>query len=108
MLHFTLNCVLLVALVALLVVHFATPAESFTAGGNLQYGPFEAAPTTPPMPEVQASLFSSLPPQAETNSAWTYAAPFQSTCTNVGKKCQKGQQFTCVLTPHNQRRCVWS
>lgn len=107
MLHFTLNCVLLVALVALLVVHFATPAETF-AGGDLQYGPFEAAPTTPPMPEVQASLFSSLPPQAETNSAWTYAALFQSTCTSVGKKCQKGQQFTCVLTPHNQRRCVWS
>ena len=107
MLHFTLNCVLLVAVVALLVVHFATPAETF-AGDGLQYGPFEAAPTTPPMPEVQASLFSSLPPQAETNSAWTYAAPFQSTCTSVGKKCKKGQQFTCVLTPHNQRRCVWS
>ena len=107
MIHFTLNCVLLLALVVLLVFHFTTPTETFI-GGDLQYGPFEAAPTTPPMPKVQASLFSSLPPEAETNSAWTYAAPFQSTCTSVGKQCKKGQKFTCVLTPHNQRRCVWS
>ena len=101
MFHFTLNCVLFIALVILLFIHFTSQSELFV--GNCLNA------TKSSMSKGYKSVFSSAPDEAEFNSAWIYAIPFQSTCTGVGNKCcPKGQQFTCVLTPHNQRRCTWS
>ena len=102
MLHFAINVTLFVGLLVLVMINFATNPETF-----LHYGPFKATPTTPPMPEIDASVFSSLPPQADVDSSWTYAVPYQSTCTSVGNVCKKGQKFICNLTPHNQRKCQW-
>jgi hypothetical protein len=102
MLHFAINITLFIGLLVLVMINFATNPETF-----LPYGPFKALPTNPPMPEINASVFSSLPPQADADSSWTYATPYQSTCTSVGDVCQKMQKFICNLTPHNQRKCYW-
>ena len=55
------------------------------------------------------SVYSSLPPQHEYNSAWKYLAPFQKGCmTNDCKnQCSPGQKLICQITPHNQRVCRW-
>ena len=104
MLHFAINITLFVGLLILVMINFATNPETF-----LHSSSFKATPTTPPMPDIDASVFSSLPPQANTDASWTYATPYQSTCTSVGDKCKckRGQQFICDLTPHNVRRCYW-
>ena len=109
MIHISLNCILFFVLLILLVFCFSkSNHEEHYIEPYIEYGPFQAEPTTPPYPKSQESVFSSLPPQSKLNSAWVYAAPFQSACSNIGKQCQKGQQFNCFLTPHNQRRCYWS
>ena len=104
MLHFAINITLFIGLLVLVMINFATNPETFQ---DLEFGPFKAMPTRPPMPDVDASVFSSLPPQADTNSSWKYATLYQKACTNVGDICKKGQQFMCYLTPHNQRICHW-
>lgn len=114
MIQCSVNCFLVVVLLAVLVVGWVgTPvgapvsSEAFGDYGALAFGPFHAAPTAPPMPGADASVFSSLPASAKVNSGAKYVAPFQTACANVGP-CQKGQRYTCVLTPHNQRLCSWS
>jgi hypothetical protein len=107
MIHGSINCLLVVVLAVILVVGWygavgaPVGSEAFGDYGELAFGPFHAAPGT------DGSVFSSLPASAKVNSGAKYAAPFQTACTNVGP-CQKGHRYTCVLTPHNQRRCSWS
>ena len=65
MLHLVLNCVLVTVLIVMLMMLFTgrVKTERFDNYDGLQAGPFTATPTTPPMPGVNASVFSSLPPE---------------------------------------------
>ena len=114
MLHQTVNCILVVALIVLVIACWKKPA-AFRGDGNEGFSnytlanaaPFQAT-TTPP---YDTSVFSSYPTQREENSSWTFATPFQSTCTATSNEdassCAPCNLFTCYLTPHNQRKCSW-
>ena len=115
MLHQTVNCILVIALIVLVIVCWKQPAASGGDGteGFFNYTLANAAPfhatSTPP---YDTSVFSSYPPQREENSSWTFTTPFQSTCTSMSSKdgassCAPCNKFTCYLTPHNQRKCSW-
>ena len=62
-----------------------------------------------PAPFVhEPSVYSSMPPQQATDASWQYSVPYQEACLGgCNDACTKGQKFTCVLTPHNQRICSW-
>ena len=110
MLHQTVNCILVVALIVLVIVCWTQQPKQHEGYFNYTRlseasGPFHAQPTPP----FDTSVFSSMPPQREDNSSWTFATPFQSACMSGTdpKPCAPCSQFTCYLTPHNQRKCSW-
>ena len=107
-----LNVVLIVLLVVISYFHIARGLEyfrctSFAAGDIRRDMRSQPAPLLHSAP----SVFSSLPPQSQSNAAWRYLAPYQSACLagkGKGKGKGKGQCITCGITPHNQRYCQWS
>jgi hypothetical protein len=126
--HDYINVILLVVLLVLLFYEYQSRRQTTQQAAMESFDSRHttAAPPPPPPPSAvqphhapksytlspfgdgTASVYSSLPPQVANNNAWKYLAPFQKTCINgCSKKCERGKQFVCGLTPHNQRVCKW-
>jgi len=105
--HDWINIILLILLVGFVIYEYYT---TFLTESFCTMSPYTTNYTRnlSPFNSTENSVYSSLPPQSNIDTSWKYTTPYQHTCLEgCPDKCQKGQEFVCRLTPHNQRVCKW-
>ena len=109
MIHQTINCILVVALIVLFLVCCCSGDRDRASPTAETFYNYRLSQSMGPFVSPKDSVNASYPSQRRDNSSWTYATPFQSACTSGPdpSKCTPQNTFTCYLTPKNQRKCVW-
>jgi len=56
----------------------------------------------------EPSVFSSFPKEKNRDNGYNYGTPLVNSCLSRNKNGDCDQEYTCVLTPHNERICHWN